>query len=294
VFVEVTTFRPTEEDVSEATRRAAVYNALSRVKLPPEWRLGFNVLDYGTLTPPLNKFRQSVEEWASNVAAAADSNPNPENVFDFDDWSIEITLLGGFRRDRTPERSIAADIGDARWLSPELEIRQALKRKGGRYGAMNAPYLIVVADCKDELMGGDIAEALLEALFGTIVTQIGSDESGGHYQVETRRADGYWGWPSGPRHKNVSGVILLPKPHLWDLRHDRWQPLLVKNPWAEHALPNELFPIPEYALNYEGEFAPVRGTRLADILGLPTLWPPRGTGVSHSSGHFPVSPPSFT
>jgi hypothetical protein len=84
----------------------------------------------------------------------------------------------------------------------------------------------------------------------------------------------YWGRPDSPQHPNVSAAILLPRPHLWDLRQDRWQPLVMRHPWAMHPLPVDVLPLPGWKLNEEGEFAPVEGTRLADILGLPDPWPP--------------------
>jgi hypothetical protein len=37
-------------------------------------------------------------------------------------------------------------------------------------------------------------------------------------------------------------------PHLWDLRNERWQPKLIKNPWANHPIPDELLPLPGYKL----------------------------------------------
>jgi hypothetical protein len=62
-------------------------------------------------------------------------------------------------------------MGDARIVSAEVEIRQALSTKGNWYGALDAPYLIVVADCKDELVGGDRnGVALLGAVFGMVTT----------------------------------------------------------------------------------------------------------------------------
>ena len=37
-----------------------------------------------------------------------------------------------------------------------------------------------------------------------------------------RAADGYWGTADARRHRDVSGILILPKPHLWDLRDERW------------------------------------------------------------------------
>jgi hypothetical protein len=166
-------------------------------------------------------------------------------------------------------------MGDMRTLTPEIEIRQALELKGKRYGAMTIPYLIVVADCKDELAGGSrIAGALLEAVFGTVVTEVTTYGTGAHTIADRRVPDGYWGTPQDARNRNVSGVLILPKPHLWDLRDDRWQPLLLRNPWAEYPLPDALLPLSGYSLTAKNEFVPTQGSSLADILGLPQVWPP--------------------
>ena len=64
-------------------------------------------------------------------------------------------------------------------------------------------------------------------------------------------------------------MVLLPKPHLWDLREDRWQPLHLRNPWAERPLPSELLPLPGFTVGADGSIKAADGTRLADILGLP-------------------------
>jgi hypothetical protein len=166
-------------------------------------------------------------------------------------------------------------MGNVRIITPALEIRQAVQEKGSRYGAMTHPYLIVVADCKDELSGGvRNGEALVEALFGTIITRVTPDANSNSVVKDVRKRDGYWGTPDEPKHRGVSGVLLLPKPHLWDLRQDRWQPLLVRNPWAEHRLPDDFLPLPGFNHVGDATYAPTEGTRLADLLGLPAVWPP--------------------
>jgi hypothetical protein len=168
-------------------------------------------------------------------------------------------------------------MSDVRWVSPDIEIRQALEKKGGRYGALGAPFLIVVADCKDELSGGEsIAEALLDAALGTVVASVTTFPSGERDAKLKRRLDGYFGYPAAPKNRNVSAVVLLPRPHLWDLRNERWQPLLLRNPWSEHPHPEAVLPLPSYRLTKQYEFEELGGTMLADILGLPEAWPPKG------------------
>jgi hypothetical protein len=273
-FVEVTTFGPAPEFVARSKRAADIYNGIDKAKLPQGCRLGLDVITHGAKTPSLRKLRHLIEKWAAKVGEIDPQMP-PSKVFDIDDWKIEIILFGGFREDVVTTHAIASAMGDARIVSATTEIRQALSTKGNRYGALDAPYLIVVADCKGELLGGDRnGDALLDAVFGTVVTQVTTFDKGNHEIAERRRDDGYWGHPATARHRNLSGVLLLPRPHLCDLRSDRWQPLLLRNPWADRPLPDGFLPLPGYSLNVEGEFSPKPGTHLADILGLPPVWPP--------------------
>lgn len=233
---------------------------------------------HGDKPASLNRIRGDVEKWAGEVV---DSDPmaTPSKTFDCEGWSIELTLYGGFDKEKPAERAIASSMGDVRVIEPELEIRQAVEGKGSRYGAMTQPYLVVVADCKDELGGGaNNGEALVEAMFGIIISRTTTGANGKLILENARSTDGYWGTPENPKHQGVSGVLLLPKPHLWALREERWQPLLVRNPWANHPLPDEFLPLPGFKHVKEASYVPTEGKRLADILGLPTVWPPAESG----------------
>lgn len=274
-YIEVTTFGPALEHVSQSNREAAIYNAIDKAKLPPGFRLSYDVATYGESSPNVKKLCVEIEAWAAE-AQQDDPEIMPTKIFAADDWQIEIGLIGGFKKDVVVERAIGGAMGDVRMVNAETEIRDALKKKGSRYGTFDAPYIVVVVDCKDELTGGDSnIEALLEAAFGTVVTEVTTYVSGDHKVEDRRRNDGYFGHPQMPRHQNVSAAVLLPKPHLWDLRNDRWQPLLLKNPWATHRLPEGFLPLPGYQYRTaEDAFLHIEGTRLADILGLPNVWPP--------------------
>lgn len=136
--------------------------------------------------------------------------------------------------------------------------------------------VIVVADCKSELQGGEHnSEALIDAVCGTTITTV-SMPSG--EVSEGRKSNGYF-WTSGKAaHENVSAVILLPRPHLWDLREDRWQPLMVHHPFASHPLSEAFLDLPAY--RHDGDqnlMIRHKGTMMADLLGLPVPWPPAGT-----------------
>jgi hypothetical protein len=271
-IVEVTTFNPAADEVAQGKRDAAVYNALDKAKLPAGWRIGLDIVKHGEKPASLSKICKAAETWAAGVA---DDDPLavPTKLFDSDDWSIEITLYGGFDKNIPAERVIATAMGDLRIIKPHEEIREAVQFKGSRYGAMTLPYLIVVADCKEELQGGRVGHAALEAMFGTIVTDVSKDENGKTVVKDRRAADGYWGTIGAPKHRGLSGVLILPKPHLWDLRDQRWQPVLVCNPWAERPLPDDLLPLPSFEYKPD-HITPKNGKALADVLGLPPVWPP--------------------
>jgi hypothetical protein len=275
-YVEATTFGPAQELIGKQKRVADVYNGVDKVRMPVGCRLGLDVVKHGRKTPSLKTLRRKIEAW---VQTAGNINPNdpPAKIFEIDDWKIEIVLFGGFKKDVIPTHAIATAMGEGRIVKAETEIREALSDKGKRYGKLEAPYVVVVADCKDELVGGERnSEALIDAAFGTVVTQSRVLENGKHEFGDVRLSDGYWGTAAAPKHQNVSSVVLLPKPHLWDLREDRWQPLHLRNPWAETPVPDELLPLPGLSIAEDGMIATEDGTRLADILGLPEQWPPEG------------------
>jgi hypothetical protein len=273
-FVEVTSFGPPLELVSRSKRDAAVYNGIDQAKLPAGCRLGIDIIKHGTNTPSLRKLRGAIEKWAA-AQGEGEAGSSPNKTFTIDDWQIDAFLFSGFDKDVIPKRAIATAMGDLRKISPAAEIREAAATKGSAYDPLDAPYLLVVADCKEELPGGrHNGEALLEAVLGTIYTEVRVSETGQQIIKDKRKPDGYWGVMGAPAHRQLSGVMLLPKPHLWDLRTERWQPQIVRNASAERPLPAGFMPLPGFAVSAQGAVAQIEGTMMADLVGLPAVWPP--------------------
>lgn len=273
-FVEVTTFGPSLDLVGRSKRGAAVYNGIDKVRLPAGCRLGIEILKHGANTPSLKKLRVAIEKWALGQGEI-EAGTTRTQLFRIDDWKIELVLFGGFAKDVVPDRAIASAMGELRVVGAAAEIREALSTKGSAYDPLDAPYLVVVADCKDELVGGvHNGEALLEAVLGTIYTEVRTTERGEQVVVDRRKPDGYWGAADAPAHGQVGGVLLLPKPHLWDLRQERWQPSIVRNGRADRSLPVTFMPVPGFAVSPEGAVTETAGKPLADLVGLPGAWPP--------------------
>jgi hypothetical protein len=205
----------------------------------------------------------------------SDSHARPCRLLPHHDRFPYGFLFSGFDKDVIPKRAIAAAGGDMPKISPAAEIREAAVAKGTAYDPLNAPNLLVVTDCKEELPGGrHNGEALLEAVLGTIYTEVKVSDTSEQTITDKRKPDGYWGVMGAPAHTRVSGIVLLPKPHLWDLRTDRWQPQIVRNGSAERPLPAEFIALPGFSVSAQGAVTQVEGTMMAVLAGLPVVWPP--------------------
>jgi hypothetical protein len=265
-YVEVTTFGPTSEDVSKTKRAAEVRAAITKAKLPPGCRLGYSLRGATVRMPRVTSLVADIERWARDAADMS------EQVFHRDGWSIELSLFRGSDDEVPSTGVIAAWGGEVRWVSGAKEIRDALKTKATRYGALTAPYMVTVVDCKDEIASGPRRE-LTEALLGDEVVEDHLSASGA-VRTYLVRQGGFWFKGRKPAHANVSAVLLLPRAGIWDLRDPGWEPFMAVNPWAVHPFPAGLLPLPGFAAR-DDKWTFVEGTSVADILGLPLEWPPR-------------------
>lgn len=73
--------------------------------------------------------------------------------------------------------------------------------------------------------------------------------------------------------KHVTGVLLLPRTSIWDLRDERHEPIVAVNPWATRPLPVELKSITRYEAD-GASWVLHEGERFANVLNLPDPWPP--------------------
>lgn len=267
-YVEVTSVNPPAAQEAEKNRENPVYNAINAAKIPAGSALGYRLLRAGKSSPPLRPLVADVERWARDNAEAAKTK-EVRNTFSAGDWSIELDLYSG---GSNPEPSAQA-IGVAQMrggvITPHKDLRDALYEKSRRYGSLDKPYLIAVADGKDQFFSRDsIHTALSEAVFGDEIVQF----NGGTASI-ARAKNGFWHGPEGPRNRHVSGVLLLPQTGLWKLREEKWQPILAVNPWAKRPLPDALREMNRFEA--DGDRWVFRdGKRFSDIVGLPDPWPP--------------------
>ena len=192
-------------------------------------------------------------------------------TFTAGEWTVELELFAGGKSADPAQGAIGIAFHRGGMIKPHRDLRDALEHKAKRYGELNVPYVIVVADGKDQLFSQDsIKSALTEAVLGDEIIQF---KSGGSAH-QTFARNGFWHGAAGARNRHVSAVLLLPDTELWKLRSESRQPTLAVNPWARRPLPDTLRALPHF--EPENNLWVFReGMRFADVLELPDPWPPK-------------------
>jgi hypothetical protein len=266
-YVEVKTIHITEEHTAQGNRENPVYNSIDGIALPPGCILDYELVRGGTHSPRLAPLVADITQWAIEQAVAARTQ-TVYRRFSAGDWVIELGLFSAGGASQASRAIGSAGLGGG-FVTPHRDIRKALNLKARKYGALDAPYLIVVADGKDQLSGTDeIRDAITEAVFGDEVVEVGQGQIRERYVQ-----NGFWRSGKGPQNQHVSGVLLLPDIGLWRLRNERFQPLLAINPCANLALPQNLLRLPHLAVK-DDRWVFKAGENIADILELPSPWPP--------------------
>lgn len=269
-YVEVTTVNPPVAQDAEKNRENPVYNAIDAAKIPASSALGYTLRQAGKNSPALRPLVANVERWARDNAEGAKTSAITK-VFSAGDWRIELDLYSGGSNPEPSTRAIGVAQMRGGVITPHEDLHGALDEKSRRYGALDKPYLIVVADGKDQFFSKDsIQAALTDAVLGDEIVQF----NGGNASV-ARARNGFWHGPQGPRNRHVSGVLLLPETGLWKLREEKWQPVLAVNPWAEHPLPDALRTMNRFEADGD-RWVFKEGKRFGDIVGMPDPWPPAG------------------
>jgi hypothetical protein len=208
---------------------------INNAKIPAGSLIGYKLVRAGKIRAKLQPLVANVERWARDNVGIAKTK-EVSKTFEAGDWTIKLDLYSGDDGAAPPSEAIGATQIPGEVIAPHKDLRDALEDKNYRYGALDKPYLIAVADGKDQLFGkSSIHSALSEAVFGDEIAQF---KDGVAEIIHAK--NGFWHGPKGPRNRHVSGVILLPETGLWKLRDEKWQPVLAVNPWADRPLPDML------------------------------------------------------
>ena len=151
------------------------------------------------------------------------------------------------------------------WTGPSYPLRDALKRKAGKYGTLLVPYIIAVNSADPMLTDRDFEEMLFGVRPGVIIAGMTKD-----------LARGFWGTASAPNHQRVSAVLFTN--NLWPATVLKGQvyACLWLNPWAARPYNGLLTSLPTFRFeNGEARECPGRNWHeLMDFLPLKdsSLW----------------------
>lgn len=183
-------------------------------------------------------------------------------VFETDAEGMRIAIEVVPKHHRgTDGRAIGGRMLAGGQINAREAILAALRRKAGRYGQLDLPYIIAV-NAIETFADGD---SVTDALFGTEAVQVGPN---GHRFV--RNPDGLWQGGAGPTNTRVSGVLSVSRLSAWDIGQRTLT--LTLNPWAANPLST---------LSLGGHFKSVQndslvsteGSSLGQVFGLPEGWP---------------------
>jgi hypothetical protein len=262
-YVEVTTVSPPEAQTSEVNRETPVYNAINGAKIPAGSALGYRLVRAGKTSPSLRPLVADIEHWASDNAERAKTE-EVSKTFTAGEWVIELDLYAGDDASEPASQAIGVAVMRGGMIKPHKDLRAALDGKSRKYGALDKPYLIAVADGKEQYFSEEsVKSALTEAVLGDEIVQF----QDGMARL-THAKNGFWHGPKGPRNRHVSGVLLLPDLGLWKLRERKRQPMLAVNPWAERPLPEALRMIGRLEAE-DSRWVFREGKLFADVIGLP-------------------------
>jgi hypothetical protein len=271
-YIEVTTVNPSDAEEAEENRENPVYKAVDGAKIPAGCALGYSLGRAGKSSPALKPLVADIEHWVRDNAEAAKTKEVSKS-FAAGDWVIELDLYSGGSNPEPSAHAIGViDLGGG-IVSPHKDLRAALRSKSRRYGALDKPYLIAVADGKNHFFGKEsVSRALTEAVFGDEIVKF----RGGTAYL-THAKNGFWHAPDGPDNRHVSGILLLPDTELWKLRDERGEPVLAVNPWAERPLPDALRAMRRFEAD-DGHWVLKEGKGFPDLVGMPDPWPPKEPG----------------
>jgi len=251
----------------DAAAQARLNQALAAIDSTPSPAHFLDLSAHGVPSAPIsiNKMKRSLARWIATLPeddAATSAAP-----FVYDEHGLRITLRAFPRKNRARgTRSIGVRHFPVRQVTVDEDIRGALEKKASRYGDLDHPYVVAV----NALGLFHHEDDAFDSLLGTAVTQMREFNDGTFRTEDTRKPDGVWVGPKGPRRRGLSAVFSTEQIDPWNFasRHAR----LIRNPWSIAVLPPIALGVDEFA-PIDGNFRRTEGMIVGRIFGLPEAWP---------------------
>jgi hypothetical protein len=190
----------------------------------------------------------------------------PEFVWTHEAWTVTLRPIPIRKEKRGSARALVGAFGgEGRMIDDWTPLRDAVRKKGRKYGDLDRPFVVAVNARSFSL--DPIDE--MQALFGQeqYVEYVDRPDIGGHL---SRVPNGAWVGHSGPQSRRVSGAWFFNDltPYTVAVRRST----LYVNPWSYHDVPQSLLRFP-HARVVDGRIQRSDGLALRDIFNLPESWP---------------------
>lgn len=270
----------TDEDEfsSEKKTLGTITDFLDEHAFVPGFRYAIDLKKKGKKLPGLRNLADEIVKWAKSFdrkALRTDLEDNridlmPSRLFVQDEWEIEIMLLPR-PDDETDFVGFKQSIGIGPFhtalLHHDKALRNSLTRKSHHYAEYSYPYIIAICTSFSFPTHDEID--IFQALLGTekIIFNVRISET-----RLSRKPDGLWNGPLGPRHKKVSAVLIANNLKCWNICTANLK--LYINPYAENPIKYDLLRLDKcYWQQESGEIIQEKGEPLNVLFGLEPEWP---------------------
>ncbi len=277
-YLEGTITAEPEQETAANARLDQCYDALDALD-SPNFFLGIEYA--GAPLTPLRgaAMRREIRDWLESL------NPDevrrtfeqtgfqelPTRRFEHDGCVLVVSAIPKSAEHRGTDRDRPIGLmmpAAAQQVRPHESLRNAIERKGSRYGELGLPLVIAVNVLDDFFHEHDI----MDALFGDECIVVSRLADGTFSHRPDRKANGAWRGPAGGRNRIVSAAIVVG--HLMPMTLASSLPVLIHNPWAVNPLERGLWPLTQNLINPDTRaLETVTGADFRSVLRIPNPWP---------------------
>lgn len=273
VYLEAATvFSGVVEQGRHGAREGWIMDAINKAH-HQNFFVGLNFGTVGLERPSVSEITAPVIRWLDGldpdvVAATYEAGQRlPEFKLSVRDWEITFSAIPVKKsaRQESDRRLLGMGPYSGGYVNDREMLRKTFSRKRGRYGQLNAPFVLAVLSMSTFLEDTDVEQAL----FGSHAFSFDLERGGQARPI--RQPDGFWHGEHGPRAQGVSAVLVGAGVLPWTCPN-RW-PNLWLNPWARHPVRGvKVFPTRSVAEDGLLQYAE-SSRKPHEILELPPEWP---------------------
>lgn len=220
---------------------------------------------------PARRLRSELAAWIAALPKGEAARRVSPLRFVHDGMTLQFQTLTSRRSPQTAPGRLSSTSYAIEMKGPGRDLRSRIMGKANRYGELDHPYVVAVAN--SDPAGKE--EDVLDALMGSPIAVISTSSEGVFAARGARAADGVWNESGRARKRGLSAVLSFDRISAW--KPNAAGARLIRNPWASRPLPDVQIPVDE--LNPDnGEFVRRSGPASRTWFGLDDAWPQADQG----------------